>query len=618
MHLFDTGKIAGIVAALIIPLYAAINLPVVIDNNMVLQQGKNVPIWGTASPGASITVQFAGQTKTATAGGSGDWKVFLSPLNANAASQQMTISGDGSNITLDNILVGEVWIGSGQSNMEYSLQEGKTTQAIYDEIIANAPYDNIRILCDGRDLHQQATSCTWEIASASNLPEFSSLLFQFGRELGEQLDVPVGLIEAAMGAVTASYWATGDMVDGYNSWMEEEWEKDSSAAAQAGDAVPPKPFSAKSTSNQLGTGYRDMVEGRIEGFGVRGIYWDQGESGPGYSTKQMFPIMGAIIYGWQIRFEQDDLWFIYNQKPNGGGPSFHVPTGAEWPLSFGKVVNQDLPTSIDSSMDSVMSGYWFYAGIQTHDYTMIEKFPRTLMASSADLSEGSHPRNKKGNALRAARGALGYVYGKTDLFTDYTGPRYDGYSLEGSSIRIYFKHAQSGLAPAQISTLQGFVICGQDSVWHWADARIENDTQVVVWNDSVTAPVEARYAYSRNISYCNLFNNDSIPAAAFRTGQERMYYVPGQESLPVRTQSEQYRVFSEHIRIGSRWIAVPGSQRGTTLRILTLSGKTLFEKALPAEEFRIDTQSAGMPSGCYLLQFRSRGYRFHRVMIHPN
>ncbi|MBD3421051.1 MAG: hypothetical protein GF398_13105 [Chitinivibrionales bacterium] len=606
------------ILAVIQTLSAAINFPAVIDNNMVLQQGKNVPIWGTASPGASITVQFAGQTKSATASGSGDWKILLSPMQANANPQQMTISGDGSTRTLDNILVGEVWIGAGQSNMESSLQEGKTTQAIYDEIMASAPFDNIRILCDGRDLQKPAANCTWEVATASNLPDFSALLFQFGREISELLDVPVGLIEAAMGATTASYWATGDMVDEYNTWIAQEWRKDSSAAALAGNVVPQKPVEAQSTSNQLGNGYRDMVTGRIEGFGIRGIYWDQGESGPGYSTKQMFPIMGAIIYGWQMRFEQNDLWFIYNQKPNGGGPSFHVPTGSEWPHSFGKVVSQTFPTSIDSSIDSVMSGYWFYSGHQTHDYTMIEKFPRTLMASAADLSEGSHPRDKKGNAMRAARGALGYVYGRTDLYTDYTGPRYDGYTIEGPSIRIYFKHAKSGLAAAQIPTLQGFIIRGQDSVWHWADAHIENDTQVVVSSSEVPSPIEARYAYSRNIGYCNLFNNDSIPAATFRTGQEYQYYVPGQESLPVATRSIRQISGQPEIRVDKTHIDFAGIPAGESLKIVSLSGKVVYESKNLNTKSSFDIHNLSLPSGCYCITLSSKAYSLRRYTVIHN
>ncbi|MBD3344394.1 MAG: hypothetical protein GF401_04950 [Chitinivibrionales bacterium] len=344
----------------------------------------------------------------------------------------------------------------------------------------------------------------------------------------------------------------------------------------------------------------------------------QGEGGPGYSTKQMFPIMGAIVYGWQMHFEQDDLWFVYNQKPNGGGPSFHVPTGNEWPHSFGKVVSQTLPTSIDSSIDSVISGYWFYSGDQTHDYTMIEKFPRTLMASSADLSEGSHPRNKKGNAMRAARGALGAVYGKTDLYTDYTGPRYDGYSIEGSSIRIYFKHAKSGLAAAQIPTLQGFIIRGQDSIWQWADAQIENDTQVVVSHSDVADPIEARYAYSRNIAYCNLFNNDSIPAATFRTGQEQQYYVPRQESLPVAARSIRHVTEQPGIRVDKKHISFAGIPAGESLKIVTLSGKVVYESKIHNSQPPIDMNNLSLPSGCYCITLSSKAYSLHPFTVIHN
>jgi sialate O-acetylesterase len=232
-------------------------------------------------------------------------------------------------------------------------------------------------------------------------------------------------------------------------------------------------------------------------FAIRGVLWDQGESGTAIGGVDQYNLMGALIAGWRKEWGQDDFPFLYIQKPSGDGCAWDTsnPTTSQ--------ANKFLPLPAQVPND----------GQYRAMHIRIMTYPNTAMVTSSDLGNGVHPINKSGYGERASRVALGMVYGrKLEIY----GPVYKSHTVEGDKIRVAFDHVGQGLAYQHGDKLQGFALAGDDKKFHWADALIDGNS-IVLSCPAVTRPVAVRYAWSQNQAWANLFNRDGLPAISFRT-----------------------------------------------------------------------------------------------------
>ena len=491
---------------------AEVKLPPVLSSRMVLQRDMAVPIWGTAAPEEKVTVSFRGQEKTATADPEGKWLVKLDPLKAGGPDTMKIAGAD--TVTLEDVLVGEVWVGSGQSNMA----GGVAGYAKNDEVLAKlaaASYPTLRLKKSGAQ--------GWEEATPENNGRFSAILFAFGTRLHQELDVPVGLMVGAVGGTPSGFWlsqeayesdaackqavqqlaATYSGADAEKKYEQDlqRWEKAAAEAKQNGAKPPRKPDLPLKPGECRGqVGHLDEAHLRpYLPYGLRGVLWDQGESGTAISGVDQYTLMGALIRGWREEWGQGDFPFIYVQKPSGGGCAWDQAD----PVTAQGEKFSPLPAAVPSTAD----------GLYVENHVRIMQYPQTGMAIASDLGPGVHPVNKSGYGARAARVALGMVYGcKVEIY----GPGYQSHKAEGDKIRISFTHAGQGLDYRHGEKLQGFAVAGEDKAFHWADAVIDGDA-VLVSCDKVASPVAVRYAWGRVYPWANLFNKDGLPAVPFRT-----------------------------------------------------------------------------------------------------
>lgn len=494
------------------PSYAEVKLPPVISSHMVLQREAAVPIWGTAAPGEKVTVQFRDQTKTAEAGKDGKWSLKLDALKA-GGPDKLTVKGTNT-ITLDDVLVGEVWVGSGQSNMQGNVGGYAKGDPLLTKMLEGSPYSKIRLI-------QGKTP--WKEATLANVNQASALLFAFGLRLQQELDVPVGLMLGAVGGTPSGPWLSEEAYNADQACKDaivkfaktynydelqkkyeaslEKWKADAEIAKKDNKPEPKKPTPPQkpgTPTSKIGGLYETHIRHFIP-FGIRGVLWDQGESGTAVVGVDQYSLMGALIRGWRKDWNQGDFPFIYIQKPSGGGPAWDPENATTKQANkFAPLPKEPLPTQ---------------AGLYRETHIRIANYPNTAMAIASDLGSGIHPSNKSGYGDRACRVALGMVYGKK---IEYYGPMYAENRLEGESLRVTFKHVGQGLAFKHGDKLQGFAIAGADKVFHWAEASISGDA-VLLSSPSVKKPVAVRYAWGQEHPWANLFNKDGLPALPFRS-----------------------------------------------------------------------------------------------------
>ncbi|MEQ8791894.1 MAG: sialate O-acetylesterase [Pirellulaceae bacterium] len=492
---------------------ADVKLPAVFSSHMVLQREKPAPVWGQASAGEKVTVRFRDQEQTTTAGDDGRWSVALDKLKAGGPD---TLIVEGANkITLDDVLVGEVWIGSGQSNMA----GGVSSYLKGDEVLAklaSQSYPTLR-LCRG-------AGGGWSEATPQTIPGFSALLFSFGQQLNADLDVPVGLIVGAVGGTPSGNWLSPEMLaqdadaqkalkqsaasDDFEARLAQyervhaRWRELAEAAKQKGERVPGEPRKPVAVGEinrgSVGNLYARYIS-PVAPFAIRGVLWDQGESGTAIQGLDQYATMGALIRGWRAAFGQGDFPFLYVQKPSGGGCAWDDAD----PVTREADAFTPLPLKPPTGGE----------GASRELHLSIRNYPQTFMVAARDLGSGIHPINKSGYGQRAARVALGAAYGQD---VEIYGPIYQSHKVEGSKVRVKFDHVGKGLAWKHGEALQGFQVAGEDRVFHWADATIDGDA-VIVSSDKVAKPVAVRYAWASRSPWANLFNKDGLPAATFRT-----------------------------------------------------------------------------------------------------
>jgi sialate O-acetylesterase len=483
---------------------ADVRLPAIIGDNMVLQQDQKATIWGWADPGEEVLVAVSWHNMkwAVTANRSGKWVYKMNPPKA-GGPYEMTLSGRNT-ITIKNILVGEVWVCSGQSNMQMTVQSSNNAT----EEIAAADYPNIRLFTVQRKVAQEPQKdCegSWSLCSPQTVPGFSAVAYFFGRELRQRLNVPVGLIHTSWGGTPSEAWTRRGVLksdtdfrpilerydDAIKKYPEaskqyeqrvEQW-KQAAQKAKAEGKNPPRrpraPFGPGHPHSPSGL-YNAMIAPLIP-YGIQGAIWYQGESNAGraYQYRKLFP---AMIKNWRADWEQGDFPFLFVQLANF------------------RAVKPD-PNESD------------WAELREAQL-MTLAVPNTGMATIIDIGDAVdiHPKNKQDVGKRLALWALAETYGKEIV---YSGPLYKSMEVRGNQIVLHFDHVGGGLVAGGGEPLKGFAVAGADRKFVWADAKIEGD-KVVVSSGQVSEPVAVRYAWADN-PVCNLYNKEKLPASPFRT-----------------------------------------------------------------------------------------------------
>lgn len=447
---------------------ATLRLPSVIGDNMLLQRDMDAPIWGWTAPGGQVTVDFSGQTKKAKADKTGKWMVRLSPLKTNAKASTMKITSGEETITVKNILVGEVWLCSGQSNMEWTLSKSEGGK---DEA-AEADFPNIRLYKIGArtSVPEPLDECPgdWKVCSPESTPPFSGVAYFFGKKLHKDLNIPIGLVQSAWGGSTAQAWTPTSYLSAYPE------------LAPIAEREKIKKPAANHASSHL---YNGMLHPLIP-FAIRGAIWYQGESNVGnaYEYRTLFPVM---IHSWR------ETW---NQKAKDF-PFYFVEIA---PYQYGKR---------DPSRAGALSE------LREAQTLAMQWVANTGMAGTIDIGNTTniHPTNKLDVGNRLARWALVKDYGKN---MEYIGPLYDKMTKEDGKIRIELTHA-NGLKTSDGEAPTCFTIAGRNKKFVPAQAKIENGG-ITVWSDAIKRPVAVRFAWNET-DVPNLVNSAGLPAPSFRT-----------------------------------------------------------------------------------------------------
>ncbi|MBV8878339.1 MAG: sialate O-acetylesterase [Planctomycetaceae bacterium] len=467
---------------------AELKLHTLFADHMVLQADFACPVWGTAEAGEEISVSIGGQKKTAKAEADGKWSLKLDPLKA-GGPHEMTVAGKTS-VTVKDVLVGEVWVCSGQSNMEWVVSNSNN----FAEEKAAANFPNVRhflVKKNPQDAPVATLSGDWKPTTPETVGGFTAVGYFFGRELHQKLNVPVGLINTSRGGTAAQLWTSKPVLEG-NATLKpivdnfpkqmENYEKalaghkEAVEKAKAENKPVPKAPNKPMSPSCL---YNGMIAPVIP-YGIKGAIWYQGESNAG-AAKQYQTLFPEMIKNWRKDWGQGDFPFGFVQLAN------YLP-------------RRDQPA--DSNWAELREAQ-----------TMTLSLPKTGMAVIIDIGDAKdiHPRNKQDVGKRLALWAQSQVYGK-DLV--YSGPLYESMKVEDNKARISFKHTGSGLE-AKGEKLTGFAIAGEDRTFVWADAKIDGNT-VLVWSDKVAKPAAVRYAWADNPE-CNLYNKEGLPASPFRT-----------------------------------------------------------------------------------------------------
>jgi sialate O-acetylesterase len=488
-----------------------VKLPPHFGSHMVLQRDMKVPIWGTAGPGEAVTVAFAGQTKAARAGADGRWRVELDPMSASAESRPLVVAGANRDraVRCDDVLVGEVWLCSGQSNMDFTV--AKTEKYYFAGVdneaqeVAAANFPLIRAFTGEwlrRYEPQTDVPGAWRACTPETAREFSAIGYFFARDLQKEIGSPVGLIVETFGASTAQAWIRREAiaadprlkpvldefdarVKAYSPPTEEElkpWREAVAKARAEGKRPPraPRPDPVQDQHNPT-VMFNGMIA-PIVPCAIRGVLWYQGESIT--DPKELFPLWNeTLITDWR------KLWG--RERTRAGVdplPFYFVQLAA-------LKANSNTPTVREQQ-------------------TLALALPDTGMAVTIDIGDPDnvHPKNKQDVGARLARIALARTYGRP---VEDSGPVYGSMQVAGGAVRLKFSHLGGGLV-ARGGGLKTFVVAGSDGKFAPAAAQIEGDT-VVVSSPEVLAPVAVRYAWENYPEGCNLYNVAGLPAAPFRT-----------------------------------------------------------------------------------------------------
>jgi sialate O-acetylesterase len=496
--------ISSILSCLLISVSVAdVRLPAIFSDNMVLQRQMPVPVWGFADAGEQVTINISGQSKTVRADHDGKWMVKLAAMPAGGPFE-MTVRGDNA-VTFTNVMVGEVWVCSGQSNMEFHLEQTPGARAE----IKNATNSNIRLFTIPWTIAEKPkddVEASWLVCHPNFVDNFSAVAYFFGEALNSQLDVPIGLIQSAYGGSKIEPWMTIEalkQVPSLSSAVEYIEKSDqvhrgqvakalkeleiylpmAKKAFAAGEAVPvpPKwPVHPLATDKQQPSCLYNGMINPIVPFGMRGVIWYQGEANCGQNDGMLYyDKFKAMLASWRSRWGQGNFPFYFVQLA-----PFHYGDSEELPL------------------------FW-------EAQTACLQIPNTGMAVTVDIGDpyDIHPKNKRDVAKRLALWALAKDYGKKDIV--YSGPLYKSMSVEGNKAVISFDHVGTGLTSRDGRDLTWFEIADEDQKFIKAKALIEGDT-VIVSSEKINKPVAVRFGWDQKAEP-NLSNKEGLPASPFRT-----------------------------------------------------------------------------------------------------
>ncbi len=484
--------------------FAQVHVPTVIGSHMVVQRDLPVHVWGTAAPGESVAVTFRGETRTSQANRIGDWSVYLSPGAAGGpfdlSVQGTPSAGSGAAqefpIVFTDILVGDLWLASGQSNMEFPLSRAAT--AAHD--LPHASNPRIRLLMVKKRSSQFAEEDVdtdgWAVSNPDTAKDFSAAAWYFARDLEQREHVPVGVIDATWGGTVAESWvrltalgedaalmplfvSRGKMTDNGGKRAEREVKDDErqrEEAKAAGQPIPQFPWHPPLESWGPGLLWNGMIA-PLTPLAIRGVIWYQGESNSALERAPLYHrIFRALIEDWRRQWAVGDFPFLYVQISN-----------------YKSTPLEDWAALREQQVDTL-------------------ELRNTAMAVTIDIGnpDDVHPTNKLEVGLRLARAARALSYGE---MVEYSGPLFRQATPQGAAIRAWFDHAHGLLAKG--GELTGFEVAGADGKWVAATARIDGET-VVASSPAVTAPTLMRYGWA-NSPQCNLFNGEGLPASPFRS-----------------------------------------------------------------------------------------------------
>lgn len=474
-------------------LYAQEIVPAsIFGNSMVVQQGIKAPVWGTAKPNQDIKIAFAGTVTNTKADATGNWIVRLPKFKAGGPFK-MTLSSTTSSVTFDEVLIGEVWLASGQSNMQFTLPNANYAA----KEIAAAKYPAIRFFNVERNINNkplQNVNGSWEVCNPTNAKKFSAVAYFFARELHLDKNVPVGIISSSWGATPAEAFISGeslstypdfkDSVERYKS-LQKDWsilyKNYLTRLAETPENVKNKPQMIKQKNYPTAV-YNAMIA-PIVPYGLKGVIWYQGESNAnsegGVQYRTLFPL---LINDWRTKWQEKELPFIFVQLANF------------------KAKNTE-PVLVDD---------W---ALLREAQSMALKLPNTGMAVTIDIGDANtiHPTNKQDVGKRLYLSANHVAYHQPGV---YSGPQYDDFTIKNDKIELSFKETGKGLM-SKGKRLTGFAVAGADKKFYWATAEILGNN-VVLSSPQVPKPVAVRYAWSINPE-CNLYNKEGLPASPFRT-----------------------------------------------------------------------------------------------------
>lgn len=492
------GRLLGLLITAC-PLMAEISPAPPFRDHAILQRNLPLPVWGRAEPGERILVTFRDQQVGTTTDRDGRWIVCLEPLSASLEPADLVIAGN-TTVTVRDVLVGEVWLASGQSNMARRINSlpdaGTVAGTIRNDYIrhlnveptpATAPADTV-------------TTSGWLPASPVSAGEFSAVAWFFSAELHRKLGVPVGIINASWGSTTIEAWTDARTLRANPAWPAigarwqhlvanlpaiqadyAAWEQRAKAAQSKGEKIPlPRPLLpfAPGTQQALSESFNGMIA-PLQPYALRGVIWYQGESNVARHAE--YPdLFRDLIRAWRAQWGQDRLPFLFVQLPNYNDP--YDVSGQAWP--------------------------W----LREAQARALE-LPDTAMAVTIDCGDPQdiHPQNKPIVGRRLARLATVKLY---DLPGDWSGPQFVAATREGRAMRVTFDHVDTGLTAERLPP-QALELAGEDRQFHPATAVIERNT-LLVSSPQVAAPVAVRYAWS-NAPVANLFNGAGLPAAPFRS-----------------------------------------------------------------------------------------------------
>lgn len=511
-------------------LCAELALARIFVDGAVLQRELPAPIWGTAKPGAQVHVAFEEQVKQTTADGEGKWMVRLDPLQASVESRVLVVRSNAERVEVKDVVVGEVWLCGGQSNMQASMYtfaevpdkdpHKERPEKRYRGVMGLARLKEIQESQDTM-LRQFSVADTpspfaegnsinglrgWIPATPGNTEFFTVVGYYFGKELRRELGVPIGLIDCNHGGSIVEAWmpkAAFDAVPGARGFYEKElnkwrhniaaWE----AKKAAGELTEVQLASPAAESHYIpGTLYNGLVHPLIP-YAMKGVIWYQGESNRRIRTDTYRESFAAMIEQWRKNWGQEKLYFFWAQ------------------LAYWKEPESE-PIEVDE---------WGWADIMEQQRETLALVPDSGMAVLNDIGHNKaiHPGNKIDVGKRLSLWALNQSYGK-ELVP--SGPLFRSAEKRGNKVLLSFDHAGSGLMTGQkvdldptVETdqpLGHFQICGVDRQWKWAEAKISGEDTVTVWHPLIADPVEVRYAWAANPESANLYNKEGLPTSVFK------------------------------------------------------------------------------------------------------